>query len=66
MMGARYKHKKDLKAAIGQPLRYTETSIFGAEYDPNMQGVAVVGPSPTERKWYAQVWLTDGLITKVS
>ena len=35
MMGANYKTKKDLKAAIGQPLRYVETSMFGAEYRDN-------------------------------
>jgi len=66
MMGATYKTKKLLKAAIGEPLNYVETSLFGAEYSPDMSGVAVVGPSPTLRKWYAQVWLTDGLITKVT
>lgn len=32
MMGADYKTKKDLKAAIGQPLRFIETSAFGPEY----------------------------------
>ena len=31
-MLANYPTKKALKAAIGQPLRYTETSMFGAEY----------------------------------
>lgn len=29
MMGANYKTKKDLKAAVGQSLRYEETSFFG-------------------------------------
>ena len=66
MMGALYKTKKLLKASIGEKLRYEETSLFGAEYSPDLNGVAVVGPSPTVRKWYAQVWLTDGLITKVT
>lgn len=46
---ANYRTKKDLKAAIGQPLRYSETSMFGMEYKPN--GIfAVVGPSAYERK----------------
>jgi hypothetical protein len=30
-----YQTKKDLKAAVGQPLKYTETSIFGEEYRSN-------------------------------
>ena len=65
MMGARYPTKKALKEAVGQPLRYTETSIFGAEYRAN--GVVyVVGPCPyTNRKWYAQVTMKRGLIAKV-
>jgi hypothetical protein len=66
MMGALYKTKKALKEAIGEKLRYEETSLFGSEYDDDMSGVAMVGPSPLKRKWYAQVWLTDGLITKVT
>ena len=65
MMGASYKTKKDLKAAIGQPLRYEETSAFGPEYKPNGR-FAVVGPSPYSRKWYAEVTMQDGLIAKVS
>jgi hypothetical protein len=65
MMGATYKTKKDLKAAIGQPLRYIETSFFGPEYKSDGT-LYVVGPSPTERKWYAQVTMANGLIAKVS
>ena len=65
MMGATYKTKKDLKAAVGQSLRYVETSFFGPEYKENGT-FCVVGPSPTERKWYAQVTMKDGLIAKVS
>ena len=65
MMGANYKTKKDLKAAIGKPLRYVETSMFGAEYRDNGT-FCVVGPSPTVRKWYASVTMVNGLIAKVS
>jgi hypothetical protein len=65
MMGATYKTKKDLKAAIGQPLRYIETSFFGPEYKSDGT-FCVVGPSPTERKWYAQVTMVNGLIAKIS
>lgn len=64
-MGAHYETKKQLKESIGQRLRYEETSMFGAEYTDNGR-FAVVGPSPYERKWYAQVTMVDGLIAKVS
>lgn len=64
MMGAIYKTKKELKAAIGQDLRYEETSMFGSEYTPNGQ-FCVVGPSPRERKWFATVVMQDGLIKSV-
>jgi len=66
MMGASYKTKKDLKAAIGQPLRYVETSMFGTEYQPNGT-FCVVGPDAyRNRKWYAEVTMRDGLIHKVN
>jgi len=65
MMAANYPFKKSLKEAIGQPLRYTETSIFGAEYLDNGT-FAVVGPGAYDRKWYAKVTMKDGLIDKVS
>jgi hypothetical protein len=65
MLGALYKTKKDLKASVGQPLRYEETSFFGNEYYDDGQ-FAVVGPSPYNRKWYAQVTMRDGKIAKVS
>jgi hypothetical protein len=64
MMAARYKTKKDLKAAVGQPLRYTETSMFGAEYKPNGT-FCVVGPSPYERRWYAEVTMENDVIKRV-
>lgn len=64
MLVARYTYKKDLKAAVGEELRFAETSMFGAEYKPN--GVlTVVGPSAYDRKWYAQVTMRDGRIEKV-
>lgn len=64
-MGASYQSKKALKEAIGQPLRYVETSMFGAEYKATGK-FCVVGPSPMERKWYAEVTMENGLIKKVS
>lgn len=65
MMGASYKTKKALKECIGKPLRYVETSMFGYEFKEN--GIfCVVGPCPyTNRKWYADVTMKNGLIEKV-
>ena len=64
MLGARYNTKKELKAAVGEPLRYVETSPFSPEY--RRDGILyVVGPSPTVRKWFAKVAMEDGLIKKV-
>ena len=65
MMGARYATKKSLKAAVGQPLRYEETSMFGPEYQADGT-FCVVGPSPTERKWFAKVTMVAGLIAHVT
>ena len=66
MMGASYKTKKSLREAIGKPLRYVETSMFGTEYTPDGK-FPVVGPcAHTNRKWYAEVTMKDGLINKVS
>lgn len=65
MMSASYKTKKDLKAAIGQALRYEETALFVPEYKATGT-FAVVGPSPYERKWFAQVTMLNGKIVKVS
>ena len=64
MMVATYKHKKDLKAAVGKPLLYIETSIFGPEYKANGH-FCVVGPEAYKRKWYARVTMKDGLIAEV-
>jgi hypothetical protein len=65
MMGALYATKKALKLSIGKTLRYEETSAFGPEFKEN-GSFAVVGPSPYNRKWYAQVEMQNGLIKKVS
>jgi hypothetical protein len=35
MMLFNYPSKKDMAAHVGQPLRYTETSMFGVEYIPD-------------------------------
>jgi hypothetical protein len=58
MMGALYKTKKALKESIGKKFRYQETSAFGTEWKAN-EMLTVVGPSPYERKWYANVWVSE-------
>lgn len=65
MLGALYSTKKDLKAAVGSPLRYEETSIFGAEFKSDGK-FPVVGPSPYVRKWYAEVTMRSGVIVRVA
>ena len=64
MMGATYTTKKSLKESIGSSLHYVETSMFGEEYKDNGT-FCVVGPSPYQRKWFAEVTMKDGLIAKV-
>jgi len=64
MLGALYKTKKELKANKGKRLRYEETSMFGLEFQSNGT-FCVVGPSPYNRKWYAEVTMEDGLIKSV-
>ena len=65
---ANYPSKKACKAAIGQPLLHTETSIFGAEYVSD--GVLYVANRPhitgIGREWFGQVTMVDGLIGKVT
>ena len=65
MMGATYPTKKALKEHVGEPLKFVETSMFGQEYEPDGT-FCVVGPSPLQRKWYAEVTMRDGLIHKVT
>ena len=64
MISASYKTKKQLKENVGKPLNYVETSICGLEYKENGH-FCVVGPSPYIRKWYAEVYMENGLIKKV-
>lgn len=65
-MGAPYKTKKALKEAVGSPLRYIETSMFGLEFKAPGDNT-VVGPDPyTKRSWFATVTVdADGIILKV-
>jgi hypothetical protein len=62
-----YPSKKELKAAIGQPLRYTETSLFGAEYKADGMITGANRPHVTGkgREFFAQVYMQNGLIKSV-
>ena len=59
--------KKDLKAAIGQPLKYRETSMFAPEYSPNGRLTGSNRPTITghKREFYANITMANGLIFKV-
>ena len=63
-----YSSKKELKANIGQPLNFIETSIFGPEYTPNGKMTGANRPHVTGqgREFFAQVTMVDGLISKVT
>ena len=64
---ANYASKKDLKAAIGNRLRHTETSMFGPEY--RADGFLTVCNRPhitgMGREWFGNVTMKDGLIVAV-
>ena len=64
MMAASYKTKKACKESLGEAPRFIETSMFGPEFKGDGT-YTVVGPEPYDRKWYAQVTVTDGVISKV-
>ncbi len=68
MMILRYRTKAELKAAIGRPLLYTETSLFGEEFRPNGKIVGCNRPHITgySREFFAEVTMKDGLIAKVA
>lgn len=62
-----YDSKKALKECIGQPLRYIETSMFGAEYRPDGVLTGANRPHITGRgrEFFANVTMQDGLIKAV-
>jgi hypothetical protein len=68
MMIVHYANKKELKAAVGQELKYSETSMFGAEFKAN--GTFCVARRPHlqggGREFFAEVTMKDGKIAKVS
>lgn len=62
-----YASKKELKASIGEPLKYEETSIFGDEYRSNGSFVGARRPHLLGggREFFAQVTMENDLIVKV-
>jgi hypothetical protein len=68
MMFALYPSKKELKASVGQPLKYRETSFFGEEYRENGKFCVANRPSMTGigKEFFAEVTMVNGLIRKVS
>ena len=62
-----YPTKKALREQIGQPLRFIETSLFGAEYRNDGVLVGCNRPHLTghKREFFAEVVLEDGKIAKV-
>ena len=67
MMILNYPTKKELKQNIGQPLRYTETSSFGTDYNPNGTFPGCNRPHLTgyTREFFASVTMQNGLIKAV-
>ena len=68
MMLLNYKSKKELKAAIGQRLRYTETSIHGAEFKPDGTFCGAHRPlvdGSKGREFFAEVTMAKGVIAAV-
>ena len=62
-----YPSKKNLKENIGKRLSYTETSIFGNEYESN--GLLTVANRPhitgLGREFFAQVTIENDIFVKV-
>jgi len=67
MMVFVYESKKAMKACVGQPLKYQETSLFGEEYVPTGTITGANRPHITGigREFFAQVTMQDGLIKSV-
>lgn len=67
MMLALYPSKKDLKATIGEKLKYKETSMFGPEYQSTGKFCVANRPSITGfgREFFAEVEMENDLIKSV-
>ena len=66
-MIAVYPSKKELKANVGNRLKYIETSMFGPEYRDNGTLTVANRPHITKigREFFAQVTMENGLIKSV-
>jgi hypothetical protein len=66
-MVVKYPSKKELKANVGQPLKYIETSMFGPQYKSNGHLTVANRPHITGmgREFFAEVVMKDGLIASV-
>jgi hypothetical protein len=64
---ANYPSKKICKESIGKPLRYIETSMFGAEYKADGLLTGANRPHITHkgREFFANVMMENGLIKSV-
>lgn len=62
-----YPSKKELKASIGKPLNYMETSMFGPEYKENGVLTGANRPHITRqgREFFANVTMENGIIKTV-
>ena len=62
-----YPSKKELKANVGQPLNYIETSIHGPEYvsDGTLTGANRPHITGRGREFFANVTMAGGLIKAV-
>ena len=67
MMILNYPSKKELKENIGEPLSYTETSMFGDEYISNGTFAGCNRPHLTgyKREFFAEVTMLDDKIIGV-
>ena len=71
MMVMNYNSKKELRDSIGQSLNYTETSMFGLEYQSNGTFCGSNRPQLPEfgnsgREFFAEVTMENDLILKVN
>ena len=66
MMLLNYANKKDLQDSVGEPLKYTETSLFGPEYRPDGTVYGARRPHlQGGHEWFAQIQMKGGKIFKV-
>lgn len=67
MLVFNYESKKQLKENVGKPLRYIETSMFGAEYRENGILTGANRPHITGkgREFFANVTMENGIIKSV-